>query len=74
MQKCKQCLRLLPKQNFRVVKSRSTGARKSRGDSLRSVCKQCENMNVQAHQLLKMPVSEARKLWSLFVTMEPRNA
>lgn len=59
MQKCKQCLRLLPKQNFRVVKSRSTGARKSRGDSLRSVCKQCENMNVQAHQLLKLPLADA---------------
>lgn len=52
MKTCKQCKRTLALDNFRVVKSRSTGKRAST-PGVRSVCKYCENMNTQAHNLLR---------------------
>ena len=52
MKTCKQCNRKLDESNFRPVKSRSTGIRKSTPGT-RSLCKSCECLNMQAHTINK---------------------
>lgn len=53
MKKCKQCQRLLGIDNFRPTKSRSTGIRKSTTGT-RTMCRECESLNVQAHSIVKL--------------------
>lgn len=64
MKTCKQCRRELADEHFRKVESRSKGVRKSK-PGRRPICKYCENMNVQAHCIVKAldagkPVDEAK--------------
>lgn len=53
MKTCKQCGRTLDDACFRKTKSRSKGIYKNLSQGTKTICKDCESINVRAHRALK---------------------
>ena len=53
MKTCKQCGRTLDDACFRKTKSRSKGIYKNVSQGSKTICKDCESMNIRAHRALK---------------------
>ena len=53
MKTCKQCGRTLDDACFRKTKSRSKGIYKNLSQGTKTLCKDCESINIRAHRALK---------------------
>lgn len=53
MKICKQCGRTLDDACFRKTKSRSKGIYKNLSQGTKTICKDCESLNIRAHTALK---------------------
>ena len=53
MKTCKQCGRTLDDACFRKTKSRSKGIYKNTTQGTKTICKDCESLNIRAHTALK---------------------
>ena len=53
MKTCKQCGRTLDDACFRKTKSRSKGIYKNVSQGTKTICRDCESINVRAHRALK---------------------
>ncbi len=53
MKTCKQCGRTLDDACFRKTKSRSKGIYKNLSQGTKTICKDCESINIRAHNALK---------------------
>lgn len=62
MKTCKQCGRTLDESCFRKTKSRSRGIYKNVSQSTKLFCKDCESLNVRAHQAMKTNDEAAMEL------------